>query len=445
MDRQFDHCENTVLEHWGREMRAAARLLRLPFDPVLVRGWIEGGEFVACIRKLGGEVHPTPLFNGWVLREPDDLTEEIYERILPEFYAGHTGVNDFSGLVEVRLDGERFLALRNEERVNQYAVRPSLVLGGPSLEAALKLVARLKAAHAEIFRARRVRVYGSGLRIPDRPPLAESDLILPGEFKRSLLEYMDSFWRAASICAALRLAPSRGVLLVGAPGTGKTQTIRHLMGRYPECTFSIFALTNGGSRPADDIFEKMLRAVMDDGRPGVVVIEDLDRLFEPGGLSPQTFLNSLDGLFQSDQPTLWIATSNDPTDLEPNILDRPGRFDRIFVFDLPSVAERLGLIQRFSPWPLDPSVIELVAAGSEGLSGAHLREICMSAALTAAEDPSRYGDALLVEVRRMRDQHEQAERYDFGIGSSRPAGFGRGIRVAKVGSSGRPAAGQAAK
>lgn len=444
MDADLIHEENTVLEAWGRKLRDAAGLLRLPFDPVLVRSWIEGADFVACIRKLGGDVLPTSEFNGWVLRAPDDATTEVLKGILPDFYSGDAGVGDFSGLAEVRLDGERFLALRNEERVNQYAVRPSLVLGGPSLAATLRLVARVKTVYAEIFRAKRVRVYGSGLQVPEGQPLDESDLILPAEFKRTLLDYLDTFWRAAGICATLRLAPSRGVLFVGGPGTGKTHTIRHLVGRYPQCSFSIFTAAAPAHGSLDEIFEHMLGQMALDGRPAVVVMEDVDRLFDLGGLSRQLFLNALDGLFQSGQPTLWVATSNDPSEPAPNILDRPGRFDRIFVFELPGVEERLTLVERFSPWPADPSVLRRVAEEADGLSGAHIKEICVSAALAAAEEPARYGDALLVEARRMREQHQQAQRYDFGLGTSQPAGFGRGIRVARVGESGRPAAGRGA-
>lgn len=428
---------------WGAVMESAARALGLPFHPVLVRGWLEGNEFLACVRKLGGLLTPTPAFDGWVLEPEDDHRRGSLRAIMPEFYVDDAGVGDFYGLLELRLDGDRFLALRTEERVSNYAIRPALVLGGPSLDATLKLVGRIKVAHAEIFRTtKRLRVYGSRLGLPDRLPIVESDLILPPTFKASLFEYLDRFWRAATVCAALKLAPSRGVLFVGAPGTGKTQTIRHLIGRYSECSFSIFLPPPpGGNASAETVFEHMLREIAFDARPAVVVIEDIDRLFQEGGMTPQVFLNGVDGLFQADWPILWIATSNDPSELAPNILDRPGRFDRIVVFELPGEEERLALLRRFSPWPADPELLAQVASEADGLSGAHIKELCLAAALASAEAPDTFGAALMPELRRMLEQHERAQRYEFGLGSGRPAGFGRGIRVAKAGSSGRPAAG----
>jgi len=443
MDRQIDTMEHTVLPEWSAAMEAAACSLGLPFTPVLVRGWLDGGEFLACVRKLAGEVRPAPGFDGWVLAPHGDNARESLKAIVPDLFVGEAGIGDFHGIVQVRFGRDRFLALRTEERLLNYAVRPALVLGGPSLEATLGLAARLVAVHAEIFRStRRTRVYGSRLRVPEQQPVGEEDLVLPAAFKASLLDYLDGFWRAAGICAAIRLAPSRGVLFVGAPGTGKTQTIRHLLGRYPQCSFSIFTPPPpGGVATPENVFEAMLSEIALDGRSAVVVIEDIDRLFGQGGMTPQVFLNAVDGLFQTGQPVLWIATSNDPSDLAPNILDRPGRFDRIFVFELPGVAERATLLRRFSPWPVNPEILDRVASESDGLSGAHLREICVTAALASAEAPAGYGDALVRELHRVKDQHDQAQRYDFHLGGGRTVGFVQPVRVAEAGSPGRPRGG----
>jgi len=444
MDFEIMSDEHTIRSEWGAVMESAARALGLPYHPTLVRGWLEGAEFIAAVKKLGGYLVPTAAFDGWILDLEEEHRRERLKSIMPDFFVDEVGVGDFYGLLEVRLDGERFLALRTDERLLNYAVKPALVLGGPSLDATLKLASRIKVALRDINRAtEQLRVYGSHLGPPKRPPIAESDLILPASFKVSLLEYLDRFWRAASVCATLRLAPSRGVLFVGAPGTGKTQTIRHLIGRYPACSFSVFMPPPpGGTVNAEGVFETMLNNINRDGRPAVVVIEDIDRLFEEGGMQPQVFLNAVDGLFQADQPILWIATSNDPSELEPNLLDRPGRFDRIFVFELPGLEERLELLKRFSPWPADPEVLAEVAAEAEGLSGAHIKELCLAAALASAEEPEKFAAALMPELTRIRDQHERAQRYDFGLGASQPAGFGRGIHVAHVGDSGRPAAGR---
>jgi hypothetical protein len=438
MDRDEWIDEQTVLPGWRRAMESAARALELPFHPVLVRGWMEGHEFLACVRKLGGQVRPCPGFDGWVLALHDDDRLESLRAVIPDYFVDTVGVGDFHGMLELSLGDERFLVLRTEQILVDCLVRAALILGGPSLEATLRLAARVKAVYAEIFRTKRVRVYGSRLAVPEEQSVAESELILPAAFKTPLLAYLDGFWRAAKICATLRLTPSRGVLFVGAPGTGKTQTIRHLLGRYPECSFSVFTPPPPGGKPPETFFERMLGEIAIDGRPAVVVIEDIDRLFDDGGMTPQVFLNAVDGLFQSKQPVLWIATSNDPTGLAPNILDRPGRFDRIFVFELPGVEERLTLLKRFSPWPANPEVLERVARDAAGLSGAHIRELCVAAALASAEAPEAYGASLVPELHRIQEQHQRAQRYDFGMSTPRPVGFESYLSVAKEAGSGRP-------
>ena len=102
---------------------------------------------------------------------------------------------------------------------------------------------------------------------------------------------------------------------------------------------------------------------------------------------------------------------------------RPGRFDRVFAFPYPEQAERVRLIQRYSPWPVVGEAVAEIARRSDGLTGAHLREVCYAAALAAAERPAGYADALYRELVRVTAQHEQARSYDFELGR-RKAGFG---------------------
>ena len=153
------------------------------------------------------------------------------------------------------------------------------------------------------------------------------------------------------------------------------------------------------------------------------MLEDLDRICESGTVTPEFLLNVLDGLFQPQVPVLWLATSNDPTGLAENILDRPGRFDRIFVFPMPALEERARLVARYSPWPVDNSTIEHIARRSHGLTGAHLKEVCYAAALASAQQPARYGSALKVELGRVTQQSRKARDYASVLQSIR-VGFG---------------------
>jgi SpoVK/Ycf46/Vps4 family AAA+-type ATPase len=68
-----------------------------------------------------------------------------------------------------------------------------------------------------------------------------------------------------------------------------------------------------------------------------ILLEDLDALLTDENRS--FFLNELDG-FATNDGVVLLATTNHPERLDPAILDRPGRFDRKYHFNLPALAER---------------------------------------------------------------------------------------------------------
>jgi hypothetical protein len=332
-------------------------------------------------------------------------------------------VDDFQGAVLVELDGAKYVAVRTDAVLDPPYISAALIIGAPSLEDALSLLDRLEAKREELAGAS-VRAFGTSLGWLDVPLVPESDLVLPEPFKQDLLSYLDAFWRGAPTCQALRIAPSRGVLFVGQPGTGKSLVIRHLMERYHTCRRFVFAPEVGSRGSTDSPFGELVKAVAWSRSPALAVIEDIDRLFESGTVTPQFFLNVLDGLLQPKSPVLWIATSNDPRALADNVLDRPGRFDRVFVFPVPEKEERARLIARYSPWPVLDSTVEDLASESAGLTAAHLREACYSAALEVGENRAWYGNSLRKALARVREQHERAGRYDYELRQVK-AGFGR--------------------
>ena len=89
---------------------------------------------------------------------------------------------------------------------------------------------------------------------------------------------------------------------------------------------------------------------------------------------------------------------------------------------LPGVEERAALIERYAAWPVDTSIVEEIARGTDGLSAAHIREVCYAAALASADAPAGFADALRRQVGRVLHQHRRARSYDFGLGV-RKAGF----------------------
>ena len=269
-----------------------------------------------------------------------------------------------------------------------------------------------------------LRIWGGALEFSDYAPVSEDQIVLPRELKTSLIGYVDRFWKLRDRAAALGITGRRGLLLVGPPGCGKTLVVRHLLTRFPDARAHLFLAERVGGARSGNPFSDMLVSLRRSTKPAVVVLEDIDRLTDSGVVTKEFLLNALDGMLSVGGWVLWVATSNDPRGLEQNILDRPGRFDRVVVFPLPGPGERHQLIRLYSPLPVDESSLDCAARKAEGLTGAHIREACHAAALEAIETEGEYAPIVVREIERMQGQHERARSYDFEL-AQRKAGFAR--------------------
>jgi ATPase family protein associated with various cellular activities (AAA) len=178
----------------------------------------------------------------------------------------------------------------------------------------------------------------------------------------------------------------RGYLLWGAPGNGKTAAIR-VMASHPHIKPYSLDLSDSEQKNNDvlRLFEKAAA-----NTPALVILEDLDRAFPTEGertqertVSFQTLLNCLDGVGTQDG-VIVVATANDPTCLDPAILKRPGRFDRVVQFRNPEPDLRREYYRRFSP-VLSGDEFEVAIRKTEGFSFAQLRETYILGAQSAYE------------------------------------------------------------
>jgi SpoVK/Ycf46/Vps4 family AAA+-type ATPase len=117
----------------------------------------------------------------------------------------------------------------------------------------------------------------------------------------------------------------------------------------------------------------------------VVLLEDIDRVFPRTGqskskISLQALLNCLDGV-ASGEGVITIATANEPTALDPAILRRPGRFDRVVCFPNPTPELRHQYFVNMHP-PFAGVDLEEAVNESAGFSFAQLREVFIMAAQT---------------------------------------------------------------
>jgi cell division protease FtsH len=144
------------------------------------------------------------------------------------------------------------------------------------------------------------------------------------------------------------------------------------------CSRQLDAYTLRLSSPhTDDSDLEAVFARAADRCPSVILFEDLDRAFPRKGESHskvtlQSLLNCLDGAATQDG-TIVIATANEPTALDPAILRRPGRFDRVVHFANPHADLRRACFRKLNPALAEDDLAPAVTA-SEGFSFAQLRE-----------------------------------------------------------------------
>src|SRR2546423_5469281 len=201
-----------------------------------------------------------------------------------------------------------------------------------------------------------------------------------------------------------------GVLLSGAPGTGKTLLARAVAGEAKAAFFSIAAsefieaIVGVGASRVRDLFTQAKEAA-----PSIIFIDELDAIgrSRQGSVSvtganderEQTLdqiLTEMDG-FESSDAVVVLAATNRPEILDPALL-RPGRFDRRVAVQPPDRTGRRKILEVHTrSIPLADHVdLDELAASTPGMVGADLANLANEAALLAA-----------------RREHEKVEMSDF--------------------------------
>jgi cell division protease FtsH len=215
------------------------------------------------------------------------------------------------------------------------------------------------------------------------------------EAENELVEIVD-FLKDPSKYTRLGGTAPKGVLLVGAPGTGKTLLARAVAGEAGVPFFSMSGsefvemIVGVGAARVRDLFKQAREHA-----PAIIFIDELDSIGRArgqvaiGGSSEQEqtlnqILTEMDG-FSSRQGIIVLAATNQPDVLDRALL-RPGRFDRRVVVNLPDKKGREAILTvhtRQVPLAADVNLGEL-ASSTPGLAGADLRNLVNEGALLAA-------------------------------------------------------------
>ncbi|HUQ39429.1 MAG TPA: ATP-dependent zinc metalloprotease FtsH, partial [Acidimicrobiales bacterium] len=214
----------------------------------------------------------------------------------------------------------------------------------------------------------------------------------------------------------------KGVLLVGPPGTGKTQQARAVAGEagvpFMSVTGSDFMemFVGVGASRVRDLFQTARKQA-----PAIIFVDEIDSIGRKRGAGlggghderEQTLnqmLSEMDG-FETTEGIVMIGATNRPDILDPALL-RPGRFDRQVVVPLPDLEERLPILQvhcRDKRIAADVD-LGLVARGTPGMSGADLANLVNEAALHAVR---RSAEAVHMEdFEAARDRVIMGQRRD---------------------------------
>ena len=232
---------------------------------------------------------------------------------------------------------------------------------------------------------------------PEKIRVTFADVAGIDEAKAELTEIVD-FLRDPERYGRLGGRMPHGVLLSGAPGTGKTLLARAVAGEAHAAFFSISAsefieaIVGVGASRVRDLFAKAKEAA-----PSIIFIDELDAIgrSRQGSVSvtganderEQTLdqiLTEMDG-FESSEAVVVLAATNRPDVLDSALL-RPGRFDRRVAVQAPDRDGRRKILEVHTrSIPLADDVdLDAIAASTPGMVGADLANLANEAALLAA-------------------------------------------------------------
>lgn len=267
-------------------------------------------------------------------------------------------------------------------------------------------------------------VFDQGGKFIDLPQVTFDDIFLDKTIRTSvqtnIIDYMDE--KKIRLKKLNGIPTKRGIIFTGIPGTGKT-FLSKVLAHTLNVTFMV--VTNLSSL---DELKGIFKFVEQFDRV-ILLFEDIDIYIQHrdlgSGLLP-TMLNTLDGIESISNHLIVICTTNNIEAFDDALKNRPGRFDVVIPFDFPGKALKCKMLRGFCK---EKNVVNvdfenIVDKVSSAYTGAHLKELYISACVLAIEEGSvdeETGTVILTSDIFTRALH----RIKHGMLTARTIGFGR--------------------
>lgn len=243
---------------------------------------------------------------------------------------------------------------------------------------------------------REISVYGrqGGIELDEQTWTTWDEVFLDPEVAKSVREDLQFFMNNEALFRKVGLPYKRGYLMCGPPGNGKSTICRAIATSMPVAAFMFdFSNQDMGNSDLTNAFQWAA-----ENAPAVFFLEDIDRIYgaedekDKANVTLDHLLNCLDGI-ATNNGVVVVATANNPEKLDPAILSRPGRFDKVVMLKDPDTALRkryLAYLFRFTA--ATEGDIKFLADETEGLSMAFLKEVFLvtaSRSIIAGEEMTR--------------------------------------------------------